>query len=171
MRSATTKRSVGGLVAFVVGLGVTTVLVVGSLVVGSGGPAPFVTAVPVGGSAAAGGSAVAGGSDQPAPAAADAINFIEKEFSIAMDKSTIKAGSITFNVKNNGATPHTLGVTKESDSSKGAGITGPVIKESGTIDSGKTATLAVDLQPGTYNIVCTIPGHAQLGMIMTLTVQ
>ncbi len=172
MRSVTTKRSVGGLVAFVIGLGATTVLVVGALVVGGGKPAGFVTAVPVaGGSAAAGGSAVAGGgSDQPPPAGDTAINFVEKDYAIAMDKSTIKAGSITFNIKNSGPTPHNIGITKEADSSKG-GITGPVIKDSDTIDSGKTTTITVDLQPGAYNVVCTVPGHVQLGMIMKLTVQ
>jgi uncharacterized cupredoxin-like copper-binding protein len=171
MRSTTTKRSVGGLVAFVIGLGVTMVLVVGSLVVGSGGPAPFVTAVPVAGGSAAAGSAAAGGSDQPAPAGDTAINFVEKDFAIAMDKSTIKAGSITFNIKNSGPSPHNIGITKEADSSKGAGITGPVIKDSDTIDPGKTTSITVDLQPGTYNVVCTVPGHVQLGMIMKLTVQ
>ena len=173
MRSVTTKRSVGGLVAFVIGLGATMVLVIGALVVGSGGPAPFVTAVPVGGgSAAAGGSAVAGGgSDQPPPAGDAAINLVEKDFAIAMDKSTIKAGSITFNIKNTGPSPHNIGVTKEADASKGGGITGPVIKNSDTIDSGKTTSITVDLQPGAYNIVCTVPGHVQLGMIVKLTVQ
>ncbi len=172
MRSVTTKRSVGGLVAFVIGLGATMVLVVGALVVGSGGPAPFVTAVPVaGGSAVAGDGAATGGSDQPPPAGDTAINFVEKDFAIAMDKSTIKAGSITFNIKNTGPSPHNIGVTKEADASKGGGITGPVIKNSDTIDSSKTTSITVDLQPGAYNIVCTVPGHVQLGMIVKLTVQ
>ncbi len=170
MRSTTTKRSVGGLVAFVIGLGATMVLVIGALVVGSGAPAAFVTAVPVAGSSAAAGSAAAG-SDQPAPAGDNAINFVEKDFAIAMDKSTIKAGSITFNIKNIGPSPHNIGITKEADSSKGGGITGPVIKDSATIDPGKTTSITVDLQPGAYNVVCTVPGHVQLGMIMKLTVQ
>jgi len=172
MRSVTTKRSVGGLVAFVIGLGATMVLVVGALVGVGSGPTGFVTAVPVtGGSAVAGGGAATGGSDQPPPAGDTAINFVEKDFAIAMDKSTIKAGSITFNIKNNGPSPHNIGITKEADSSKGGGITGPVIKDSDTLDTGKTTTITVDLQPGSYNVVCTVPGHVQLGMIMKLTVQ
>jgi len=172
MRSVTTKRSVGGLVAFVIGLGATMVLVVGALVGVGSGPTGFVTAVPVtGGSAVAGGGAATGGSDQPPPAGDTAINFVEKDFAIAMDKSTIKAGSITFNIKNNGPSLHNIGITKEADSSKGGGITGPVIKDSDTIDQGKTTTITVDLQPGAYNVVCTVPGHVQLGMIMKLTVQ
>lgn len=172
MRSVTTKRSVGGLVAFVIGLGATMVLVVGALVGVGSGPTGFVTAVPVtGGSAVAGGGAATGGSDQPPPDGDTAINFVEKDFAIAMDKSTIKAGSITFNIKNNGPSPHNIGITKEADSSKGGGITGPVIKDSETLDPGKTTSITVDLQPGAYNVVCTVPGHVQLGMIMKLTVQ
>jgi len=61
-------------------------------------------------------------------------------------------------------------VTKQSDSSKG-GVTGPVIKDSDTIDPGKTTSVTMDLQPGTYNVVCTVPGHVQLGMIVALTVK
>ncbi|MCA1669196.1 MAG: cupredoxin domain-containing protein [Thermomicrobia bacterium] len=108
---------------------------------------------------------------RPVGGASTTINATEKDYAIAMDNSSVPAGSVTFKVQNNGATPHNLGVTKQSDASKGAGITGPVIKDSPTIDPGKTTSITVDLQPGTYNVVCTVPGHVQLGMIMTLTVK
>jgi len=157
MRSATTKRSVGGLVAFVVGLGVSMVLIVGALVVGGGSSTtPFVTAVPVAGSSAVAGAG--SGSNQPAPAPANEINVIEKDFAIAMDKTTVKAGSITFNIKNNGPSPHNIEVFE-------------LKKATNNIDPGKTATLTVDLKPGTYTVICNIPGHEQLGMKVTLTVQ
>ena len=154
MRSTTTKRSVGGLVAFVVGLGASMVLVIGALVVGGGKPAAFVTAVPV-----AGGSAVAGGgSDKPAPAPDNELNIVEKDFAIAADKTTLKAGSIKFNVTNNGPSPHNIEVME-------------LKKVTATIDPGKSGTLQVDLQPGTYTVICNIPGHEQLGMKIMLTVQ
>lgn len=154
MRSATTKRGVGGLVAFVVGLGATIVLLIAALVVGGGKPAPFVPAP------ASGGSAVApvGGNDAPAPAGDNAINVVEKDFAIAMDKTTIKAGAITINIKNNGPSPHNIEIKE-------------LTKVSDNIDAGKTSSLAVDLKPGTYTVICNIPGHEQLGMKMTLTVQ
>jgi plastocyanin len=161
MRSATTKRSSAGFVAFMIGTGGTLVLLIAILALGGGNnPPPFATAAPVaGGSAAAGGSAVAGGgSDVPAAAGDNAINAIEKDFAIALDKTTIKAGSITFNVKNNGPSPHNLDI-KELN------------KATANIDPGKTATLTVDLKPGTYTVICDIPGHEQLGMHVTLTVQ
>ncbi|MHB8646232.1 MAG: cupredoxin domain-containing protein [Thermomicrobiales bacterium] len=155
MRSATTKRSVGGLVAFVVGLGASMVLVVGALVVGGGKPAGFVTAVPSGGSAVA---SAGSGSAQPAPAPDNQLNVIEREFAIATDKTTLKAGTITFNITNNGTTPHNIEVVE-------------LKKATDNIDPGKSATLSVDLKPGTYTVICNIPGHDQLGMKITLTVQ
>jgi uncharacterized cupredoxin-like copper-binding protein len=154
MRSATTKRSVGGLVAFVVGLGASMVLVVGALVVGGGKPAAFVTAVPVAGSSASAGS----GSDKPAAAPDNELNIIEKDFAIATDKTTLKAGSIKFNIQNNGPSPHNIEVVE-------------LKKATSNIDPGKTGTLQVDLQPGTYTVICNIPGHEQLGMKVMLTVQ
>ena len=39
-----------------------------------------------------------------------------------------------------------------------------------TIEPGKTATLKVDLKPGTYDVYCSIPGHKQAGMDVKLTV-
>jgi|SRR6185312_4168830 plastocyanin len=157
MRSATTKRSSGGFIAFMLGTVGTLVLLIVILTLGAGNnPPPFATAAPVsGGSAVAGGG---GGSDVPAPAGDNAINAIEKDFAIALDKTTIKAGSITFNVKNNGPSPHNLDI-KELN------------KATPNIDPGKTGTLTVDLKPGTYTVICDIPGHEQLGMHVTLTVQ
>lgn len=155
MRSATTKRSSAGFVAFMLGTVGTLVLVIAILAVGGSSPAPFATAAPAsGGSAVAGG----GGNEAPAPAGDNAINVVEKEYAIAMDKTTIKAGSITINAKNNGSLPHNVEVKE-------------LTKATDNIDPGKTGSLTVDLKPGTYTIICNIPGHEQLGMKMTLTVQ
>ena len=44
-------------------------------------------------------------------------------------------------------------------------------KKTPRIGPGKTATLRFgDLAPGTYRFICTVPGHAALGMRGTLTV-
>ncbi len=40
-----------------------------------------------------------------------------------------------------------------------------------TTDAGGKHTAKVDLQPGTYTIYCTVPGHEALGMHATLTVK
>lgn len=155
MRSATTKRSSGGFIAFMLGTVGTLVLVIAVLIVGGSKPAAFVpAATTTGGIAPAGG----GGNEAPAPAGDNAINVVEKEYAIAMDKTTIKAGSITITAKNNGSLPHNIEVKE-------------LTKATDNIDPGKTGTLTVDLKAGTYTIICNIPGHEQLGMKMTLTVQ
>lgn len=157
MRSATTKRSVGGLVAFVLGLVITMVIAVGAVALSSatgGDQRTFPPAAPSGSASAVAG----GGSDTLAPAGEGELNVTEKDFAIALSSSTVKAGSVKFNIKNNGPSPHNIEV-KELN------------KASDNIDSGKTGTLTVDLKAGTYTIICNIPGHEQLGMKVMLTVQ
>jgi plastocyanin len=127
-------------------------------------PQPAAAASPASPTAPPAASAGSGGG------ASTTINATEKDFAIAIDQSSVPAGSVTFKISNQGPSPHNVGVTKQSDSSK-SGITGPVIKDSDTIDQGKTTSITVDLQPGTYNVVCTVPGHVQLGMIVALTVK
>jgi plastocyanin len=155
MRSPTITRSVNAFAAFGIGLAATVVLLIGVLLFAPLGSdaVPFPTAAPSTGGGGGGGSA--GG---PPPAGDNAFNAEEKEYAIALDKTQIKAGSITFNVKNVGSIPHNLAV-KELN------------KVSETIDAGKSTTLTVDLQPGTYTVICEIPGHEQLGMHITITVQ
>ena len=38
------------------------------------------------------------------------------------------------------------------------------------IKPGESATLTVELEPGTYTYICTTSGHEQLGMRGTITV-
>jgi len=86
------------------------------------------------------------------------VNAIEKDFAIALDKSSVAAGTITFAIKNDGPPPHNLaspGLKKVSE----------------TIDAGATTKLTVDLKAGTYTYICNVPGHEQLGMKGTLTVK
>jgi uncharacterized cupredoxin-like copper-binding protein len=133
-------------------------------------PAQGTTAV----GSAASGTTVAGGGNTQAGAGsggpATTIAATEKDFAIALDKASVPAGAVTFNVKNDGPSPHNLSVLPGNGASKQQGVTGKPIQETPNIDSGKTANLTVNLQPGTYQILCSIPGHVQLGMIIQFTV-
>ncbi len=154
MRSPTITRSVNGFTAFTIGTVLTLIIAGGAVWFADRSPA--VTVYPT---AAAGGGGGGGGSTGgPAPAGDTAFNAEEKEYAIALDKTQIKAGSITFNVKNVGSLPHNLEIKELS-------------KVTENIDAGKTATLTVDLKPGTYTVICNIPGHEQLGMKISITVQ
>ena len=82
------------------------------------------------------------------------------DFAIEPASIEVPAGSaLTINVMNHGQSPHTFGVVVGADQ-----------LETPTIDVGGSATLEVPaLEAGTYDTLCTVPGHDQLGMVGTLT--
>jgi uncharacterized cupredoxin-like copper-binding protein len=89
------------------------------------------------------------------------VKAVETDFHIALSKSTFKPGKYVFDAENKGHTTHALM------------ITGPGIKMSMTkdIDPGQSATLAVTLKKGAYDIFCPIPGHKALGMNVNISVR
>ena len=91
--------------------------------------------------------------------AATSVAVSETEFKITFAKNTLAAGSYSFEVKNDGKIDHDLVV-------QGNGVD----EKTPTIAPGKSATLKVDLKPGTYDVYCSIPGHKQAGMDLKLTV-
>jgi uncharacterized cupredoxin-like copper-binding protein len=94
---------------------------------------------------------------QAAPAA-QTVEVSEVDYKIRLPETTLKPGKYTFAVKNDGKVPHDLVV-------KGAGQEGTP-----EIAPGKSESLTVELKPGSYEFYCSIPGHKQLGMDLTVTV-
>ncbi|MDQ6833425.1 MAG: cupredoxin domain-containing protein, partial [Chloroflexota bacterium] len=90
--------------------------------------------------------------------ASTTINATEKDFAIALDKSSVPAGSVTFKINNTGPSPHNISIKE-------------LKKTSDTFDASKGGDFKVDLPAGTYTIICDIPGHEQLGMHTMLTVK
>jgi manganese oxidase len=110
---------------------------------------------------------VSTGDPETAPAAADAaggeaeattIAVTLEEFGISPAELNAPAGApVTFEVTNEGAIPHDFAI-------EGVG-------ETEMLSSGETGTLEVDgLDAGTYDVLCTVPGHDASGMVATLTV-
>jgi uncharacterized cupredoxin-like copper-binding protein len=89
------------------------------------------------------------------------ISLSEKEFSITPKAIKVaKAGTYTFDVKNEGQITHALEI-------EGNGVE----QKTGDIDPGKSATLTIDLsKKGSYEDYCPIDGHRQNGMEAALTV-
>ena len=50
-------------------------------------------------------------------------------------------------------------------------IAGPEGPEIGNINAGHTKSLTVNLPPGTYTIMCNLPGHYVAGMHATIVVK
>ena len=93
-------------------------------------------------------------------ATAHKVNVTMTEYHFTMP-ATAKAGKTTFVIKNAGRKEHAFEI-------KGQGIDQ---KLSPNPKPGQTATLQVDLKPGTYNITCPMPFHTMRGMKTTLTVK
>jgi plastocyanin len=103
-----------------------------------------------------------GGSDAPMrPPGPDEVVMTEYEFTPR--SVTVKRGA-ELNVRNEGQIAHNLTVERIRPGTR---------KLIGT-DSflgGRSTRLRVDLPPGRYKMLCTVPGHEQLGMVGTLAVR
>jgi hypothetical protein len=66
---------------------------------------------------------------------------------------SVPAGSVTFDVKNDGKIVHALEISGQG-----------VDEKTGDVQPGQSAKLTVDLKPGKYEVWCPIPGHKQAGM-------
>lgn len=101
-----------------------------------------------------------GGAAQGGPAR---VEVVEDEFSIALEGGAeLEAGPHTFAVANQGQIEHDLAI---------AGETLREEPKTPLLDGGQTAELEVDLEPGEYRFYCTVPGHAQSGMEIDVTVR
>lgn len=85
-----------------------------------------------------------------------------REWAIDLSQQEVPAGKIRFTVTNQGRMDHNLTVTNSS---------GTIDKTSNFTSSDGPQTLEVDLQPGTYTLICDLPGHAQRGQRIELIVK
>jgi FtsP/CotA-like multicopper oxidase with cupredoxin domain len=87
---------------------------------------------------------------------------------------TVKAedGKVRFNAVNDGASPHTLAVGKGPFTPDASGdIPADQLEgDTGPLGPGEKKTLEVELDPGTYELLCTITGHYAGGQKATLEV-
>ena len=103
------------------------------------------------------------------------------EFSVKAKPAAADAGETTFEVRNTGSVEHdfiVLDTDKDADDlplkkgkvdTKASGI--EEIGHVHTIGSGESTTEKVDLDPGTYLLICNVEGHFQSGMHTPFEVQ
>jgi plastocyanin len=72
------------------------------------------------------------------------LHVVVTGFAIALDASRVHAGTITFLVRNDGAMSHDFAI-------QGNGVD----QKTAMLKPGHTASLTVDLKPGTYTYKCT----------------
>jgi len=84
------------------------------------------------------------------------------EFGFKLSTKTVPHGAVTFAVTNGGAIPHTFKVCSKATTTAANSCAG---KGTPMLSGGQKATLKVTfLKAGTYEYLCTVPGHAAGGM-------
>jgi len=114
----------------------------------------------------------AGGSDT------GGVSATEKDFSIDLATSSAPAGSVTFNISNEGPSAHEFVILKTDDARDALPVKDntveedkvDVVDEAEDIAPSTTATLTTDLEAGSYVIICNIPTHYEQGMHAAFTV-
>jgi plastocyanin len=112
------------------------------------------------------GSSSAASSSSGAPSSsastqAQSITATEADFSISLGQDSLRAGSYTIKVVNDGSSTHDLVVEQAGNDVAGT---------DGSIAPGQSTTFTVDLQPGEYVFYCSIGNHRAMGMELTVQV-
>jgi uncharacterized cupredoxin-like copper-binding protein len=108
-----------------------------------------------GGSGGSAGSAGSGGGSH-------GIRVVMTEFKYSPSTISASAGTVSFDLVNQGRTAHDMVVADSS---------GKVLGKSSLVGAGQEAEFSVQVsQPGTYQIYCDLPGHREAGMSGTLEV-
>jgi plastocyanin len=92
--------------------------------------------------------------------AVDAGTVAMTEYEFGPNAVTVKTGD-TVTAENEGGAVHNLTVFDGEDELAGTE----------DVDPGASADLEVDVDPGSYEMICTIPGHEDLGMAGEFTVE
>ena len=115
------------------------------------------------GQAAATPTAVAASASGSTGGATTQVQGTLREWAIDLSQSEVPAGTVAFSVTNTGMMRHNFTVLDANGNEIGR-----------TPDFGSSEgpqTLQVTLQPGTYTIICSLPGHAQRGQKTQITVK
>lgn len=84
------------------------------------------------------------------------------EYHFTLSKTSVPKGTTVFKVVDKGKLGHVFKVCATPSSGKANSCTGKATK---TIEPGKSASLTIVFKKaGKYEYLCTIPGHAALGM-------
>ena len=111
-----------------------------------------------------------------AAASAPTVNVIEKEFKLTPSTTSVKAGTVTFKIKNTGGLDHSFAIVKTSLPAgklpqKNDRVALKPIKQAGPFKPGKGGSLTLALKRGTFVLYCNVSGHYQAGQYARLVVK
>jgi plastocyanin len=84
------------------------------------------------------------------------------EYAFTLSRTTVPAGKVVFQFVNNGQDEHNLQIASPE---------GPPAGSFADTPSKGIGNLTLEMQPGTYTLLCSLPTHEQQGMKATLTVE
>ena len=99
-------------------------------------------------------------SDSPLPSF---VSVGAKEFSLTLSRPLVGKGGVRIELRNTGEDPHNLVVSPEGTHTPLAWFS--------TIEAGTYERRSVTLDPGRYQLWCSLEGHEAKGMSVTLRVQ
>lgn len=89
------------------------------------------------------------------------VGVVLREFEFEPRPLKVKAGKVRFLLMNRGSVEHDFMIPEVMQAME---------HEKDLVQPGKNKTIEVDLKPGRYQVVCTVPGHREAGMTVTLEV-
>jgi uncharacterized cupredoxin-like copper-binding protein len=106
-----------------------------------------------------------------APAVGD-VNVTLGDMWVKADTPTVKAGKVSFAVKNEGAVVHGLAIAPTPVKQSGGMLDDSALVGKGKeLGGGESETVSWDLKPGSYELVCFMPGHYAAGQKLPFTVE
>jgi len=86
--------------------------------------------------------------------------------------TTVKAGKVTFDVGNQGATMHQFAIVPApAKVSGGTPDVNAAVAKGKMLGGGQSETVSADLKPGSYELVCLLAGHYAAGQKLAFTVR
>ena len=113
----------------------------------------------------------------PAPAKASAagpggVGITFGDMWIKSSVPSVKAGKVTFNVRNTGQTMHGFAIVKAPAKLNGGDVDESTFLASGEhLQAGGSGTVTANLKPGSYELICHMPGHYAAGQHIPFTVK
>jgi uncharacterized cupredoxin-like copper-binding protein len=106
------------------------------------------------------------------------IGATEKDFAITLDTSSVPSGNVTFNISNEGPSAHEFVVIQSDLAPDALPVKDDEVQEDKVEGVGEqediapstTTSLSLDLEPGSYVVICNVTGHYEQGMYAGLTV-
>lgn len=101
-----------------------------------------------------------------------------KDFSLTAEPGTFAAGTISFGIQNDGPSAHEFVVLRTDEAPDALAVENGVIPEDQVdlvdeaedIAPGTSTALSVNLEAGSYVLVCNLPAHYESGMHAAFTV-